>query len=114
MSGGHFNYANNSLQDQIFPLSWTGKRDPQDNPFRDLEISDLVFDVFGLIHDLDYFESADYGEGTYRKHLTEFKDKWFGKGAHQKRMTKYIDESIAALRADLIAMITGDHTTEET
>ena len=43
----------------------------------------------------------------------EFKDKWFAKGARQKRMAKYIDESISALRADLIAMVTGQPTTEE-
>ncbi len=113
MSGGHFNYANNSLQDAIFTHSWIGTRDPKDDPFHDIEISDLVYDVFGLIHDLDYYESCDYGEGTYRKCLTEFKDKWFAKGARQKRMAKYIDESISALRADLIAMVTGQPTTEE-
>lgn len=113
MSGGYFNYANNSLQDAIFTQSWGGTRDPKDDPFHDLEISDLVFDIFGLIHDLDYYKSCDYGEGTYRKCLTEFKDKWFAKGARQKRMAKYIDESISALRADLIAMVTGQPTTEE-
>ena len=113
MSGGHFSYANNSLQQEIFPYSWSGIRDPRDNPFYDIEVSDLVFDVFGLIHDLDYYESGDYGEGTYRKHVTEFKDKWFGKVSRQKRMTKYIDDSISALRADLIAMVTGQPTTEE-
>ena len=113
MSGGYFNYANNSLQDAIFTQSWTGTRDPKDDPFHDLEISDLVFDVFGLIHDLDYYKSCDYGEGTYRKCLTEFKDMWFAKGARQKRMAKYIDDSISALRADLIAMVTGQPTTEE-
>ena len=113
MSGGHFNYANNSLQQEIFPYSWSGTRDPRDDPFHDLEISELVFDVFNMIHDLDYYESGDYGEGTYRKKITVFKDKWFGKGSRAKRMTKYIDESIAALRADLIAMVTGQPTTEE-
>ena len=113
MSGGHFNYANNALMDEIFPMSWTGKRDPHDNPFHDIEISDLVYDVFGLIHDLDYYESADYGEGTYRQRLTEFKDKWFGKGAHQKRLLKYIDDAFALTKADMIAMVTGKPADEE-
>ena len=113
MSGGYFNYANNNLQDKIFTRSWTGTRDPRDDPFHDVEISDIVFDVFELIHALDYYESADYGEGTYRKCLTEFKDKWFGKGARQKRLLKYIDDAFASARADLIAMVTGQPTTEE-
>ena len=113
MSGGHFNYANNALMADIFRHSWTGTRNPKDDPFHDLEISDLVYDVFGLIHDLDYYESGDYGEGSYRKCLTEFKDKWFAKNGRQKRMAKYIDDSISALRADLIAMVTGQPTTEE-
>ena len=113
MSGGHFNYENNTLMDRIFTLSWTGKRDPHDDPFHDIEISDLVYDVFGLIHALDYYESADYGEGTYRKCLTEFKDKWFEKGARQKRLLKYIDDAFAAAKADLVAMVTGQPVGEE-
>ena len=112
MSGGYFNYTNNTLQEEIFPNSWTGKRDPHEDPFFDIEISDLVYDVFGLIHDLDYYKSADYGEGTYRKKLTVFKDKWFGKGARQKRLVQYIDDQIAMTRADLIAMVTGQPVPE--
>lgn len=113
MSGGHYNYLNNTLQDEIFRHSWTGERDPKDDPFHDIEVSDLVWDVFGIIHDLDYYESGDYGEGSYRKRVTEFKDKWFGKTGRQKRLTKYIDDSIAALRGDLMAMVTGQPATEE-
>lgn len=112
MSGGYFSYANNTLQNEIFRHSWTGQRDPRDDPFHDVEISDLVYDVFDIINALDYYESADFSEGTYRKKLTVFKDKWFGKGAHQKRLVKYIDDQINRTRADLIAMVTGQPVPE--
>lgn len=112
MSGGHFNYSDGMLRSEIF-VSWGDRRAVNDDPFGDIEISDLVWDVFDLIHALDYWKSGDFGEGSYREEITTFKDKWFGKGAHQKRLLKYIDEKFAQTRAECVALATGKPITED-
>lgn len=48
MSGGHFNYKDSELKNEIF--DWEEK---VTNQFEDLEISELVFDVLDLIHEYD-------------------------------------------------------------
>ena len=49
MSGGHFEYLDSRLKEEIF--GWTDK---PENVFEDREISELVFDVLDLIHEFDW------------------------------------------------------------
>lgn len=49
MSGGRFNYADCNLKSEMF--GWV---DEPYNVMEDDEISELVWDVLNLIHDLDY------------------------------------------------------------
>lgn len=94
MSGGRFNYMDLNLRDEIF--GWTDK---WHNVFEDREISELVWDVLNLIHDYDWYVSADTCKDTYLKAKTEFKRKWLGnRGVAVKRT---IDTAIEELRAEL-------------
>lgn len=90
MSGGVFNYENNRLAYEIFgygieldydmdskDLEESRKRVKKQNRFEDIEISELIYDVFCLIHSFDYYNGGDTDEETYRKDVQYFKNKWF-------------------------------------
>ena len=68
MSGGHFDYVDSRAKDEIF-----GWRDNFSNVFEDREISELIWDVFNLIHDFDWYKSGDTMKATYLKAKAEFK-----------------------------------------
>lgn len=96
MSGGRFNYMDRTICTEIFDeyadydleglkdLKDARKRVRRKNVFEDVEISELIFDVFCLIHSYDWYASGDTGEDTYRKDVEYFKKKWFGKTAKQR------------------------------
>ena len=94
MSGGHFNYANDRLKDEIF-----GWSDTWHNVFEDREISELVWDVLKLIHTYDYYQSRDTGEESYLRAKDTFKRKWFSNRG--VRVRHIVDSSIEELREEL-------------
>ena len=85
MSGGHWNYTNDCVCNEIFNMSPDyGDRGFNKsayararNPLEDSEISELVYDVFCLLHSADWYFSSDTGEETYRADIRRFKEKWF-------------------------------------
>lgn len=87
MSGGRFNYIDDSLKTEIF--GWT---DRPSNVFEDREISELVWDVLNLIHDYDWYASGDTCEKTYLKAKAEFKNNWFGE--RDVRVRRIVDEAL--------------------
>lgn len=109
MSGGRFNYMDRTICTEIFDeyadydleglkdLKDARKRVRRKNVFEDVEISELIFDVFCLIHSYDWYASGDTGEDTYRKDVEYFKKKWFGKTAMQRaeKVTKDAIEEFA-------------------
>ncbi len=86
MSGGHFDYRNDSLCHDIYGWSVSpdyGERGfKQSNlarrldPLDDFVMSELIFDVFCVLHSYDWWQSGDTGEETYRSDVTRFKNKW--------------------------------------
>lgn len=94
MSGGHWNYTNDSLKSEIF--GWSNK--PW-NALEDREISELVWDVLELLHDYDWYASGDTCKQTYLEAKTAFKKKWFSnRGVRIKRT---VDNAIDELRQEL-------------
>lgn len=94
MSGGRFNYFDNTAKNEIF-----GWSDVPRDVFEDREISELVWDVFNLIHDYDWYASGDTCEETYRKSVAKFKKKWFDNRA--VRIKQIVDSSIRDLKSEL-------------
>lgn len=94
MSGGHFDYDDSRLKHTIF-----GWADRPHNVFEDMEISELVWDVLELIHDYDWYASADTCKETYLKAKKKFKEKWFGD--RDIRIKRIIDEAINDVRKEL-------------
>lgn len=99
MSGGRFNYADCNLKSEMFGYGG----DKPINVMEDDEISELVWDVLNLIHDLDYYQSEDTCRETYIESKTEFKKKWFGN--RKIRLEKIIDRKIEDLKTEIAEMI---------
>lgn len=78
-------------------FGWT---DRPTNVFEDLEISELVWDVFNLIHDYDWYSSGDTCEETYLKQKAAFKEKWF-KSSRKDRIKKIIDSTLEDAKKEL-------------
>lgn len=94
MSGGRFDYIDGRCKDEIF--GWSDK--PR-NVFEDREISELIWDVFDLIHDYDWYASGDTCEETYLKAKAKFKRKWLKND--EERAQRVIDNAIDEVRQEL-------------
>ena len=66
MSGGSFNY-----------MCYTFK-DTYEGQMEDVELNELIDDLSKVLHDLEWWQSADISEDSYRKTVQKFKEKWFG------------------------------------
>lgn len=94
MSGGYFDYKDNSLKGEMF--GWT---DEPHNVLEDRELSELTWDLLDLIHDYDWYKSGDTCKETYLKAKTKFKQKWLSnRGVRVKRI---VDGAIAELKSEL-------------
>ena len=94
MSGGYFDYRDSGLKYDIF-----GYGDECTNVFEDYEISELIWDVFDLIHDFDWYKSGDTSKPTYLKSKQKFKDKWLGND--EDRVKRVVDTAIEKVRQEL-------------
>jgi len=110
MSGGHFDYKNDTACHEIFGWAVSanyGERGfvqsntaRQLNPLEDLVMSELVFDVFCVLHSYDWYASGDCCEETYRADVKRFKDKWL-KSMRGKRAKEIVDDELDAVREKL-------------
>lgn len=91
MSGGSMDYIYGRVSDAAYYV-------------HDKEIKELLMDLSNLLHDLEWYESGDYGKDTYLRTLAEFKKKWF-KDDRSKRLKSYIDESLKDVKEELYALI---------
>jgi len=124
MSGGHWDYKNDNVCYELFnwdvsPTYGIGsegqkryaKMAREIDPMEDIELSDLVYDVFCLIHSADWYKSGDNSEGTYRNDVEAFKQKWF-KNKRSDRLKEYVDAAVEELRDKLMVMI-GEQEAED-
>lgn len=94
MSGGHFEYKDSYLKDEIFNYSnecW--------NALEDREISELVWDILTLIRAFDWYKSGDTRKETYLKAKDEFKKKWFSNRG--VRVRRIVDDALKEMKLDL-------------
>lgn len=120
MSGGTWNYANDTLAGDIFGWGMnvdyglnreehriSAMRARIADPLEDKELSELVFDVFCLLHSYDWYTCADTGEDTYRADVKAFKDKWL-KRSGQQRIKDEIEKALAETRINLYRDLLGE------
>ena len=92
MSGGSYDYICYKLSNEC------------DGRMYDAEMNDLIKDLSKVLHSLEWWQSSDTSESSYREELSRFKAKWF-KGDRQERLKGYIDEQIDIVRSQLYSLI---------
>lgn len=108
MSGGYFNYSNDAAARDIFgyepaisygleDLQREAKQVAKDNPLEDHEISELVYDVFCLLHSYDWYKECDTSYETYQKDVAFFKNKWL-RVTPSKRMDRLTEQAIERIK----------------
>jgi len=108
MSGGYWDYRNDGTCEDIFNMYpdygdrgfSRSKYARERNPLEDPEISELVYDVFCLLHSADWHFSGDTGENTYRADIKRFKEKWFNVPA-EERVSREIEAVIGEAKQTL-------------
>lgn len=94
MSGGHFNYRDSALKNEMF-----GWADRPTNVLEDRELSELAWDLLDVIHAYDWYASADTCKEIYLKEKNKFKKKWLSnRGVNVRRI---VDEAVTELKAEL-------------
>lgn len=113
MSGGHWDYRNDYLAQDIFGWSIYPdygeagfsqvRRAMRINPLEDKEVSALLWDIFCLLHSYDWYVSGDTGKEDYQQDLQYFKQKWFK--SRSKRLKEIVEMSCEDLKTELLQMI---------
>ena len=110
MSGGHFEYLNDEACDIIFSNARCDYRIGDEyyknnaekaralDPLEDKEISELVFDVFCLLHSLDYYICGDRCKDDYQKDKNIFKQKWMNQKRTKTMNFEQFNAAMCALR----------------
>lgn len=92
MSGGSYDYIYLTLEETC------------EGQMYDAEMDDLIKDLCKVLHDLEWWQSGDTDEESYRKSLAKFKKKWF-QGDRNKRLKGYIDNQIGKVKRSLYQLI---------
>lgn len=101
MSGGHFDYADKALKNDMFGYHHENK-----NPMEDREISNLVYDVLTLLHDFDWYKSGDTSEESYLTAKDKFKKKWLHNKNYQKEvLEQIINDTLQETKDELLKML---------
>ena len=106
MSGGYFDYRNDNMKTDIFGYEFDAdygvdafKNQKVPNVFEDREISELIADVFDLMHSFDWYKSCDTNKDVYLKDKERFKKKWLcNRGV---RVRTIIDNAIQQVKEEL-------------
>ena len=110
MSGGHWNYQNDTLAHDIFGWNFSPdygergfKQAPlarRENPLEDKLLSELAWDLFCVLHSYDWYASGDTCEETYREDVLRFKKKWLKRG-EAEFTRREIDVALEETRMEL-------------
>ena len=92
MSGGSHDYICYRIEEELC------------GQMHDAELNDLMKDVAKLAHDLEWYDSSDISEESYKKTIAEFKRKWF-KAEREDRLKAYVDEAMDKLRSEMYLLI---------
>lgn len=72
MSGGSYSYIYYTLENEC------------EGRMQDEELNEMLKDFCKVLHDLEWWQSSDSSEATYRKTVKAFKEKWFGKTEEER------------------------------
>lgn len=92
MSGGSYGYICFSIEEQL-----VGRME-------DAELDEMAKDFAKLCHALEWWQSADTDEESYRREVKRFKKKWFNT-ERSERLEEIINQKCDDLKQELIKMI---------
>lgn len=95
MSGGSYDYIYSKLLSECADRMY------------DPEMDDLIKDLAEVLHALEWWQSGDSSEDTYREKLAIFKAKWF-ECDRSTRLKDYIDAEMEKTRDILYSLIMTD------
>lgn len=102
MSGGSHNYIAYTINGELFEdrIDYHYKNVCDEkiarivrnlNPMHDRELSELMADVMCLLHALEWYDSCDIGEETYKECVSKFKAKWMHR-TENDRLNSYAED----------------------
>lgn len=91
MSGGRMNYLCYSIENEISNIP-------------DIEIKELAQDFAKLMHDLEWYLSCDYGEGSWTKSLEEFREKWL-RNDGTDRIKEYVKKEMKQTEENVLQLL---------
>ena len=89
MSGGSYNYMYYQVEDTY------GKR------MYDVELNELIEDLIPILRAVEWWQSGDTEEDSYREKVAEFKKKWF-KTARKDMIKRIVESECERLKEDLL------------
>lgn len=92
MSGGSYDYKYYTIEEYYVGAMY------------DEELNEMMKDLVEVLHDVEWWQSCDIGEDSYRKTVKAFKDKWFN-ADRCERLTSIIDRRINEVRTELMSLI---------
>lgn len=93
VSGGSYNYLYFQVESEYLGRMY------------DKTLDELIKDLTKVLHDLEWWQSADIGEETYRKTVKEFKVKWFNAENYNKTLETIIKTECDNLKKELLNLI---------
>jgi hypothetical protein len=102
MSGGSHNYISSTINGALFGYyissHYENVCDAENariarnlNPMHDRELSELMADVICLLYGLEWLDSCDIGEETYKECVNKFKAKWMHRKEND-RLNSYAED----------------------
>lgn len=88
MSGGYYNYMYCRIEEEYIDRMY------------DSQLNEMMKDLVKVLHDLEWWQSCDTGENTYRNAVTKFKKKWFGQTKID--VQKQIESEFEQTKAELL------------
>ena len=127
MSGGRFDYMNDNLCNELFRWSVCPvygmatdeeykrsiKNAREINPLKDKVLSEMLYDMFCLLHSFDWAESGDTSEEVYREDVLYFKKKWL-KALPDDIIKRQIEAGLGELREELYRDLVWQETVDAT
>lgn len=92
MSGGSYGYLYAQIKETYI------------GDMQDLELDDMMKDLTDLLRTLEWWQSGDTSEESYRKATREFKQKWF-RASRTDRLTRIVIDSCDELKENLLKII---------
>ena len=93
MSGGSYNYEFSRVEDEYVGRMF------------DPELDALIRDLVPVLKAVEWWQSSDTCEQTYREKVSAFKKKWLSGDTRQKILEEIICDKVDNLKFDLLKMI---------